>query len=119
MTLEPNRTLRHALPAHDRAFFAVLRGSAAVAGRTLTAGQTGWSDPLPGGGPEASTISLRTGDGDQPAVVLAFSGKPIRQSVVFGGPFVMNTEAEIVQAHQDFRSGRFGAIPRQARLQYR
>lgn len=119
LTLEPNRTLRHTLPAHDRAFFTVLSGTVTIAGRTLTTGQTGWSDPLPGGGPETSTIALRTGDNDQRAVVLAFSGQPMRQPVVFGGPFVMNTQAEIVQAHRDFRSGRFGAVPRQARLQYR
>lgn len=35
-----------------------------------------------------------------------------------GGPFVMNSEAEIAQAFRDFHSGRFGDIPRQARLKY-
>jgi len=31
----------------------------------------------------------------------------------------MNTEAEIAQAFRDFRSGKFGDIPRQVRLRYR
>ena len=33
-----------------------------------------------------------------------------------GGPFVMNSRAEIERAYQDFHSGRFGQVPRQARL---
>jgi len=36
-----------------------------------------------------------------------------------GGPFVMNSKAEIYQAFQDYRSGKFGPVPRQARLRYR
>jgi hypothetical protein len=31
----------------------------------------------------------------------------------------MNSKAEIYQAFQDYRSGKFGPVPRQARLQYR
>ena len=36
-----------------------------------------------------------------------------------GGPFVMNSKIQIAQAFQDFHAGKFGAVPRQARLQYR
>jgi Pirin C-terminal cupin domain len=39
------------------------------------------------------------------------------QPVVMGGPFVMNSKAEIAQAFRDFHSGKFGDIARQARLQ--
>jgi hypothetical protein len=117
ITLEPNRTLDHVLPAHDRAFFTVLSGQVAVAGRALHQGQTAWSDPA--GGAQPSAITLHAADGDQPAVVLAFSGKPIGQPVAMGGPFVMNSKAEIYQAFEDFHSGKFGPVPRLARLQYR
>lgn len=40
--------------------------------------------------------------------LLFVAGKPLREPVVAGGPFVMNTEAEIEQAYRDFRSGKFG-----------
>lgn len=39
--------------------------------------------------------------------ILFFAGLPLNERVVADGPFVMNTEEEIKQAHSDFRSGRF------------
>lgn len=45
------------------------------------------------------------------AVVLILSGEPIDEPIVGHGPFVMNTEAEIHQAFEDFHSGRFGRMP--------
>ncbi|VFR39436.1 Pirin [plant metagenome] len=44
------------------------------------------------------------------AVVLWLSGEPIDEPVVGYGPFVMNSEAEIRQAVDDFNRGRFGAM---------
>ncbi|AYN22393.1 pirin family protein [Alcaligenes aquatilis] len=44
------------------------------------------------------------------AVVLMISGQPIDEPIVGHGPFVMNSKQEILQAMDDFNSGRFGAM---------
>ncbi|WP_300754223.1 pirin family protein [Janthinobacterium sp.] len=57
----------------------------------------------------------RDGDGirieaNNDAVLLLLSGQPLDEPIVGHGPFVMNTEEQIVQAFDDFRQGRFAAI---------
>ncbi|WP_229402295.1 pirin family protein [Micromonospora okii] len=115
--LDPGVTLRYPLPARHRAFVYVVAGRATVAGRRVAAGQTAWSDPVAGvdGGSE---LPLAAPDGDAPTRLMVYSGTPLREPVVFGGPFVMNRRSEITQAFADFRAGRFGDVPRQARLAY-
>lgn len=45
-----------------------------------------------------------------PLDVLLIAGVPLNEPVARYGPFVMNTQGEIRQAIEDYRSGRMGAI---------
>jgi redox-sensitive bicupin YhaK (pirin superfamily) len=61
------------------------------------------------------TITIRAADhqsGESPYLeVLVLGGLPIREPIAHYGPFVMNTRDEIIQAVDDFQSGRMGTIP--------
>jgi redox-sensitive bicupin YhaK (pirin superfamily) len=115
VTLEPGTSVSYAIPERHRAFAYVVSGTATIAGRLVRAGQVAWSDPID----ETAPLDLTAPDGDEVTVVMLYSGEPIGEPVVLGGPFVMNSHAEITRAFADFHAGHFGDVPRQARLKYR
>lgn len=51
--------------------------------------------------------------------VLLLGGRPIREPVFHYGPFVMSTRAELLEALQDYQSGKFGTIPANALMPHR
>ena len=53
----------------------------------------------------------RQDSGTDQLEILLLGGRPIREPVEHYGPFVMNTQAEIGQALEDFEAGRLGTIP--------
>jgi hypothetical protein len=115
LTLDPGVSHTQLLPADHRAFGYVLAGRLSIANRRVKAGQIAWSDPV-ARDPGATALALSTPPGDEPTRLLLFAGRPLGEPVVAGGPFVMNSKAQIQQAFADFHAGRFGDIPRQARL---
>jgi hypothetical protein len=118
LSIDPGSSFSVELPAEDRAFLYLRDGAIATGddGVVFGAGSVLWSDPLATVA-ATSHLELRSPEGgDEPARVVLFSGRPIGERVVARGPFVMNTDAEIVQAFGDYRTGRFGPIPRLARV---
>lgn len=57
--------------------------------------------------PEGRNVTLKA---DSDAVILVLNGEPIDEPVAGYGPFVMNSQAEIQQAMDDFNHGRFGQM---------
>ncbi len=49
--------------------------------------------------------------GEQTAKILVLQGRPIQETVVQHGPFVMNSREEIQQAFRDYQQGDFGQWP--------
>jgi redox-sensitive bicupin YhaK (pirin superfamily) len=58
-------------------------------------------------GNEGEAVSLRA---EEDAVALVLSGEPIDEPIASYGPFVMNTQEEIMRAVEDFNSGKFGTL---------
>lgn len=100
---EPGARFAAPVPAGHNAFAYVYSGNADIgpadAARHITRGE----------------LAVLDRDGDdvlicaraEPARLILVAGKPLNEPVAKYGPFVMNTQEEIVQAIQDFQSGRF------------
>ena len=100
--LAPGGVFRQPLPQDHAAFFALYEGSA--------------SAPAADGAQALEALSLVTLGAGEDAVLaggpngaraLLLAARPLREPVAWSGPFVMNTRAELMQAYEDYRQGRF------------
>jgi quercetin 2,3-dioxygenase len=102
VTAKPDAIVELAHPRGWSAFVHVVEGDIDVGGTAVGA---------------ATLVDLdRTGDvirlkaGGRGARVLIGGGEPIDEPLARRGPFVMNTDAEIAQAYDDYQSGRMGRV---------
>lgn len=95
--LDAGAALDVPLPAEHSAFAYVYAGDATIGGERVRRGQL---------------AVLGEGDGvqvaaDAPARLILVAARPLREPVAKYGPFVMNTQDEIMQAVRDYQGGRF------------
>jgi quercetin 2,3-dioxygenase len=106
LNMDPGATFDAPVPAGQRAFAHVLGGQAAVGAekRPANAGHVAWVLPSSGGDgddDDALTVSAATA-----SRLLVFASLIIDEPIAMGGPFVMNTREEILEAFADLRVGR-------------
>lgn len=99
---KPSAIVHLAHPVGWTAFVHVIEGDVTIEGTAVG---------------EATLADLdRVGDtirftaGSRGARVLIGGGQPIGETLARKGPFVMNTDAEIEQAYEDYRTGRMGRV---------
>lgn len=107
-TLDAGADLVLPLPEEMAAFVYVFQGSAHV-GDALRRVDDGQAALLGAG----DAVRLR-GPMEGSGRLLLLAGTPLREPLARYGPFVMNTRQELIQAFDDFQSGRFGEITRTA-----
>ena len=99
ITLQPSTQFSVPLPREHAAFAYVFEGETAIG--DATAVQRGQLAVLDSG----DSVTLTAGKSGARMILVA--GQPLREPVAKYGPFVMNTQREIVQAVEDFRAGKF------------
>lgn len=106
-TLEPGADVTLELAREQRALVYVFQGDARLGdgGSAVRDGQLAVLG-------QGDAVRLR--GGGEKARLLLLAGTPLNEPVARYGPFVMNTERELIEAFEDYRSGRMGEITRTA-----
>lgn len=99
--LKKGDTVTFSVPAHFNTAAVVFQGEADINGQSLKAVETALFEKE---GTEITLTAL------EDATVLVLSGEPIDEPIFAYGPFVMNTEEEIVTAINDFNAGKMGSL---------
>jgi redox-sensitive bicupin YhaK (pirin superfamily) len=101
--LKARKRVELPLPAGHNTSIVLRKGDVTINGDTALKGEA----LIATLSPEGDTVTLEATT-DTALVVL--TGEPINEPIASYGPFVMNTREEIIQAVQDFNSGRFGQL---------
>ena len=107
-TVQPGGSFEQPLGREYNAFAYMVNGRTRFGADGQEAGEG--QAVLFGGDGESISLSVPA-DATQAASVLLLAGIPLNEPVARYGPFVMNTQREIIEAVEDYRRGRMGAIP--------
>jgi quercetin 2,3-dioxygenase len=107
--LEPGATFEQVLPAGHNAFVYVYRGELEVDDDVARTSVPRQRMAVLANAADRDGVRLRAGVDGVRALLIA--GQPLNEPIAQYGPFVMNKQAEIFQAVEDFRAGKFGTPP--------
>ena len=99
--LPAGATFSQALPAGHNAFIYTYRGEVQVADKPVAER----SMAILANAANADGVTLHAAEASR---VILIAGQPLNEPIAQYGPFVMNTQAELMQAVEDFRAGRLG-----------
>lgn len=99
--LDANASLEFEEPSHHHVGFLVTQGKAKIQGQDVKAMDFVLLKD------EAGSIEFSA---EEDSHIFVLSGEPINEPIVAHGPFVMNTQEEIMQANKDFYAGKFGSF---------
>jgi len=106
VTLQPGDTIDWESADGETALAHVFDGAAEVNGQQADSGQLVVLERSSG----IVRASVST-DATEASEILFLGGRPIDEPIARYGPFVMNTNAELQQAVDDYQAGRLGSIP--------
>jgi redox-sensitive bicupin YhaK (pirin superfamily) len=89
------------LPAGHNAFLFTYRGAVHIGGKAVPNGRMAILENSAG----ADGVAIQAA---QDSRFILIAGRPLNEPIAQYGPFVMNTQAELVQAVEDFRAGKLG-----------
>lgn len=102
LKLKAGKDIRFTLPDGWTTALVVMRGAISIGDETAGEAQLVILDP------EGEELAFRA---EKDSAVLLLSGEPLNDPIVGYGPFVMNSREEIIEAINDFNSGKFGQMP--------
>ena len=106
ITLTPTGSLELELPGDHQIGLYVFNGAGLFGAKQTRVQEHEMAVFEPGDG----TVHLSAADPCSDTEILLMAGRPIGEPVARHGPFVMNTEAEVLQAMKDYEAGRMGKI---------
>lgn len=100
VTLETGHEYNLPVPAHYNSFAYMLEGEALISGNSMEPYEIAHFET----NNESDFIRIQATASTK---LVIFSGLPIQEPIVVRGPFVMNTEREIIEAYSSYRKGTF------------